>query len=359
VGVVIPGDALDHCIPDDVLKQSHSANPCMMATSLKTFTIFFTLCVLLVFSARAVDASLIAADPFLTGANPSAGEYSDPTVSPPSILAGPSPQNPDVFGFEDAWNNGTTVTGTWQVQNGSLGPSSGGSVFYTGFGGGIRRVYREIVDFNASPQTFYMGGLARLDEATDDTGLNVTGFVNKQDVLSDSEFFTSSSDTQMQGLQWGFEGQGNGTIDLVVRFRQRNTAGTSIRQRTETLVADVAVGETFQIVAKIEGLNVVTGDIRGNDAITVWVDPNGNTESSAGAPTLTSVGFPLFTSNSVKHMVFASDEFGNGVTYDENRFGTTFQSVMIPEPSSCLVFGSLAICFGLAGWWRKRRQAAG
>ena len=31
---------------------------------------------------------------------------------------------------------------------------------------------------------------------------------------------------------------------------------------------------------------------------------------------------------------------------------------VIPEPSTYLVFGGLALCFGVAGWWRKRRQAA-
>ena len=30
----------------------------------------------------------------------------------------------------------------------------------------------------------------------------------------------------------------------------------------------------------------------------------------------------------------------------------------IPEPSTYLVFTGLILCFGLAGWWRKRRQAA-
>ena len=29
----------------------------------------------------------------------------------------------------------------------------------------------------------------------------------------------------------------------------------------------------------------------------------------------------------------------------------------IPEPSTYLVFGGLALCFGAAGWWRKRRKA--
>ena len=34
-------------------------------------------------------------------------------------------------------------------------------------------------------------------------------------------------------------------------------------------------------------------------------------------------------------------------------------SAVIPEPSTYLVFGGLALCFGAAGWWRKRRQNRG
>ena len=30
----------------------------------------------------------------------------------------------------------------------------------------------------------------------------------------------------------------------------------------------------------------------------------------------------------------------------------------VPEPSTCIVFTGLILCFGLAGWWRKRRQSA-
>ena len=33
------------------------------------------------------------------------------------------------------------------------------------------------------------------------------------------------------------------------------------------------------------------------------------------------------------------------------------ESQLVPEPATYLVFGGLALCFGVAGWWRKRRKA--
>ena len=43
---------------------------------------------------------------------------------------------------------------------------------------------------------------------------------------------------------------------------------------------------------------------------------------------------------------------GFAVTFDANEI-----SNVIPEPSTYLVFCGLALCFGIAGWWRKRRKS--
>jgi hypothetical protein len=293
------------------------------------------------------QGAVIAYDPFLTGS----GEYSV------GDLAGSVLQNPAVFGFSGGWKNGTTATSTWEVGAAGLNAAGqagedGGRAFYTGFGDGIRRVYRNLASYSApSPLTYYMSGLVRLDSNSDLTGLNVTGFTNQQST-TDSEFFSTTTDQQIQGLQWGFEGDGS-EIDLVLRFRQARS-GIGIRQFTETILDNVQVGDTYFVVLRLDA-NTVTGDTRGNDRVRVWLDPSTHVEALAGPPTLDTVGYPLFGSTAINSMLFGSDGFGNVASYDENRFGTTWADVvMVPEPSTILVWSLLA-ALGIGTAWRRKR----
>ena len=50
--------------------------------------------------------------------------------------------------------------------------------------------------------------------------------------------------------------------------------------------------------------------------------------------------------------------YGNISSGDINGSWLVRESSVIPEPSSCVLFAGLITCFGLAGWWRKRRKAA-
>jgi hypothetical protein len=38
--------------------------------------------------------------------------------------------------------------------------------------------------------------------------------------------------------------------------------------------------------------------------------------------------------------------------------GARHRALRAAEPSSYITLTGLALCFGLAGWWRKRRRAA-
>ena len=49
---------------------------------------------------------------------------------------------------------------------------------------------------------------------------------------------------------------------------------------------------------------------------------------------------------------------GSAASIDLDDVLLTVEEKIIPEPSTYLVFAGLALCFGAAGWWRKRCKAA-
>ncbi|HQF31755.1 MAG TPA: DUF2461 family protein, partial [Hyphomicrobiales bacterium] len=105
--------------------------------------------------------------------------------------------------------------------------------------------------------------------------------------------------------QWGFEGDGS-QINLVLRHRYDtdSSATQALRMLTEPVLNSVAVGTTYQVVAKIQ-MNSVSGDPRGNDLVSVWVNPGDITnEAAAGAPTAQFVDFSLNTRSFFHELVF-------------------------------------------------------
>ena len=50
--------------------------------------------------------------------------------------------------------------------------------------------------------------------------------------------------------------------------------------------------------------------------------------------------------------------FQNNTSNDSQVLIDNVRAVALPEPSTYLVFAGLITCFGLAGWWRKRRNVA-
>ncbi|HOD79903.1 MAG: PEP-CTERM motif protein [Planctomycetes bacterium ADurb.Bin126] len=276
---------------------------------------------------------LTAADSFWLEDYRGIGSY---TVAP---LASTAPQNPAVPGFVNAWQNGTTVTSAWSVAATGLDHpvqegEAGGAVSYSGYGGGIRRV-RHDVDSSAISSgsgVFYLGGLLRLDSNGDLTGLNIAGFSRDQG-LNDTDYFDPAAAKDTEGLQWGFEGDGS-QINLVLRHRydtDLSSTTQTLRMLTEPVLNNVAVGTTYQVVAKIQ-MNSVSGDPRGNDLVSVWVNPvDITTEAAAGAPTAQFVDFSLNTRSFFHELVFASQDLGNQVTYDEMRMGTAWSDVAVRD----------------------------
>jgi len=315
---------------------------------------------LFVFGLAETQGALIAHDAFLTGGSQ---HYNATDITT---------QNPTVQGFSGAWKDGNTATATWAVQLPGLdspaqGAEAGGRARYSNFGG-TRLVYRSL-DSYPTAGTYYMSGLARLDEENDVTGMNVTGFIQESkltDVIiggggtseqKDARFFDTNQAKDIEGLMWGFKDDDNdGNLDLILRHRYDPdpTTGNQGQQMLEdVLVSDVALGETHLIVAKVE-MNVFGTITTGNDRVSVWIDPMSGSEAGAGAPDYTFVDFALSAPDHITAMIFANGNLGNQVSYDENRFGTTWESVVVPEPATLLVWSLLAV-LGIGAGWRRRR----
>jgi MYXO-CTERM domain-containing protein len=270
-------------------------------------------------------------------------------VGPGGHAAGDlTPQNPPVEGFTGAWQDGTSPTDNWAVfPAGLTHPAvmhpTGGAVQYLG-GEGTHRAHRSLDSYSApgGDVVYYMSGLVRLESDIDQSGLSLMGFTNKQG-LTDDQFFNATSDNQIQGLQWGLEGTG-GQIDLVLRHRQQRS-GIGIRQFTDVLVPDVQVGDTHLVLLKLE-MNEGNGS-GGNDFVSVWVNPATVTsEAAAGAPDFTFWDYSLFGSTAIDSLVVGKNSLATFFTYDEPRFGTTWEDVApVPEPATLtlLALGALPL----------------
>lgn len=268
------------------------------------------------------------ADSFPSVADRGIGAYQ------PGELAGNTLQNPAIPGFSGGWNNGTQATGTWRFESAGLeipgqGGELGGRAAFNGYGSGIRRVYRNLGPYQTSG-VYYFSGLLRLDGNTDLTGTNVAGFLQNKS-LSDDGFFSSSSAKDQEGLAWGFQGDGS-QIDLVLRHRYdpNPAAGNQGQQMLyDPLVPGVSVGETYSVLLKMEkdAFGTIT---TGNDRVSVWINPGDITnEAAAGTPDFEFIDFSISQTNSIQRLVFASENFGNPVSYDEMRFGSAWGDVAL------------------------------
>ncbi len=311
-----------------------SSHDCIDRVSLMVIHIRFrNLLVVLAFSAlmaggRPAPAVVVSvADSFPSEADRGIGAYQ------PGELAGGTLQNPAIPGFSGGWKNGTQATGTWRFEDVGLEAAGqwgeiGGRAAFNGFGSGIRRVYRNLGPYQPS-NVYYFNGLLRLDGNADLTGANVAGFLQDKG-LSDAGFFSSSSARDQEGLAWGFQGDGS-EIDLVLRHRYDPdpAAGNQGQQMLyDSLVENVSVGETYSVLLKM--VKDVESITTGNDRVSVWINPGDITnEAAAGAPDFEFTDFSISQTNSIQRLVFASDSFGNPVSYDEMRFGSAWGDVAL------------------------------
>ncbi|MFW6162684.1 MAG: hypothetical protein ACODAJ_07920, partial [Planctomycetota bacterium] len=295
--------------------------------------------------AGSARAELIAADSFV-GANRRGLAPYDAGPGAGDI----TPQDPAVPGFSGPWSDGTQGTGTFEVRADGLDHAvqegeEGGRVRYNGYEAGVvnprRRVFRSLEPYSPIPGSqsptgnpvFYLSGLARLDTLgdTNNQGTHVAGFYQNKN-LSDSQFFDQNAAKDQEGLGWGFQYDATGELDLVLRHRydpDPATGNQGQQMLVDTLVDGVTLGETYFVVAKVE-MNAISIITTGNDSVSVWVNPADIVnEAAAGSPTATFTDFALSEPQRFERLVFASEHFGNVVSYDEMRLGSAWGDVAV------------------------------
>jgi hypothetical protein len=261
---------------------------------------------------RSAYAELLYYDPFLTGSNPAAGEYTvglvDPTANPGDG------QNPTV---------GPTpfLTGPWEVPgalaiNASVqeaglsflgAPALGGSQISTPDAGGLRRLLSSPWT-ESTTGTFYIGFLANFGQGFYDDGIQAN------DLGYRSVEFYNSANTFLFGISYN---QFNGPFG-----REPNTApmhldsGSGQFQALEGAPASFAQdGVTHLIVLKFDLSATAAAD-----SLSVYLDPTTNDEPVI--PSASVFGTDITLGAIGGFTIFGGS--GQGPVLDEMRVGTTF-----------------------------------
>ncbi len=324
-----------------------------------------TLLVLLLLSVAAASAraSLIAFDPFLVGGTPASGEYYVGDLS-----SSHGNQNPTVLGFVDPWFG---ATGTIEAVSAGLsypnmGVAGGAARFrYTVSLEDPRRVGRDIVTaYDQNRGVYYMSGLMSFDSSfgtnlfggTNSTQSTAyTGILNQSDANDHSQNTPNpgaGSSVLVLGPQWGFQGDGAGGVDAMLRLRATN--GDIVNQ---VLEADIDPGEHLWVMR-------IDPDFSGAyDRITVWFDPaDVFSEATAGTPTLQG-NYSYWTQDGISTRLIDSLRFqatnvgaNAAVGYDQIAFGETWEDAVnwVPEPATW----TLCLLGGVPLLLRRRRRHA-
>lgn len=233
--------------------------------------------------------------------------------------------NPAVSGYTGNWTDIDFGNSEPVVQSGSLTYSnplyvgeSGGSVANTSTVdnvGTVGRVYR-VLDSTLAVNGTTAGAryLSFLYQAgTTGTPVYTTlALYNTSTADANRAFDVGNSSVQYGSNDYGFQVNNNTSLDGT--FGARNSS-------------------VHLFVVKFD-LSATAG----SDAVTVWFDP---TLGGVGDPT----GGTTFSGLNVQFDRLALSKYGSStVAWDEIRWGTTFNDVTIPEPSTfALLFGGLAM----------------
>lgn len=264
-----------------------------------------------------------------------------------------------MLGFENPWkgNTGTIRANATGLTYPHLVATGGTARFsHTVSLQAPRRIGRDVVTtYDMGRSVYYMSGLMSFDSlfgtnlysGTDSTQSTAyTGIMNQSDENDHSQDTPNpgAGSGLVLGPQWGFQGDGAGGVNAMLRLRATN--GNIVNR---VLATGINPG-THLWVMKIEP------DVSGNsDRITVWFDPSDlSSEAAAGAPTLqglysywTQDGIP---SRLIDFLVFQATNAGANaaVGYDQVAFGETWQDTVnwVPEPATwtlCLLGGAVLL----------------
>ena len=286
-------------------------------------------CMLLVCCVTAAQANLVAYDPFLSGDNRGAGEYTagnDMRTMGAAALGwqgGP----PDGFGIAHSGSTGNFQANALGEDSAAVSYEQGGRVQWIGVGNFPfnRNITRQLNPTPNSNEWWMSIMVNRLNWANDPA--------------NDTYVVGGFTDASGNGLQIGYDNSVglDAAPDLVLRSNGVNTV----------LAADTASSDNQYVLVKLDV------DVAGNDTVSVWVDPAsvnplGAADVVISDQDLTSSLAPFTQSK------YESPGKSGVAFFDEIRLATTFQAVTeVPEPAT-LAFVGLGVC--LLGATRGRRQ---
>jgi MYXO-CTERM domain-containing protein len=248
-------------------------------------------------------------------------------------------QNPSVTGYTGAWTDVDFGNAEPSITTGSL-------------------VYSDPLYAGSSGDSVTVANNTTGGEITSDN----SGRVFR---LLDSTLAVNSSTTGTLYLSFLFQnGQQTGATTFQMLSLYDTTTADANRNFTAGLTTnggqsgnqynfgvENGTGETYAStgVAANTGVHlfVVKFDLTaaaGGDSVTVWLDPTLGAGDPLGGTTITG-------KNLTWDRLALSDYDGNSAAWDEVRWGTDFDSVTVPEPTSALL-GS----FGLLALLRRRRR---
>jgi|GEM_PF-3864008 len=247
-------------------------------------------------------ADVIIYEPFLSGSDPAAGEY---TPDIPLRSFDGTPPAPTVQGFTGNWGGNTGVIFTRSGALAGGAPDAMGGHVQFNYGGGLadRQVNRPVDTSyvgSVSGETFYLSGLMSFDA---DLADNRTAYTK---VIGLGSYTT--------GIRWGFEGNGSNT-DAVVQYRKSAT-----NTPVAVVQSDIDPG-TYRYVARVD-----QNYDGGYDMLQVWLaDP-------AADPSSVLMNTPNFVDNTnytwndpgvpIDNVFVHSNQVGPVIGYDEIRMGT-------------------------------------
>lgn len=257
-------------------------------------------------------AALVAYDPFLSGSNRAAGEYTPATdmrSMGAAALGWVGTQNIDGFGVPHAGSTSNFQANALGEDAAAVSYEAGGRLQWLGGPSVFDRNLTRQLNPTASSGEWWMSIMVnRLNWTTTTTPASTNWAAGG---------FTDGSNN---GIQFGYDdADGTTTPDLIARVNGTNTV----------LEADTASSANYFLIAQ---LLVNTG---GDDTINIWTDPgslNLGTPDQVITTDLTNSLTPFTQSRYEAPGI-------SGVTYfDEIRLATSFEA-LIPEPASMALVG--------------------
>ncbi len=306
------------------------------------------------------EAALIATDHFLSGSDPSAGEYAVTQLR--RSTANGAGQNPTIDGFTGPWSgnvtSGTLAVAQWTAE---AAPSGSNVVYQQGgrarFGGSSatntlqRRVQRELAPYTPS-NTYYVSLITQIatGDAAGALGFVGAGFTNTAATaaLADANIVGGAG---LRGFLLGAASSDGMTTDFVLRH-----VGSSGSLQDELIAGSIPSIVPTQTIVRVD-FNDDPGNAAGNSKISVWHNPTDRSSemaATAAAAPLVFRSFALGSAADITHLTFTGVNYSNAASFDEPRFATTWEAALaVPEPSSLSIL-TLA-CVALAGRRFRRR----